>query len=192
MSAPIDLTTLASLKTYLNINNTNDDTLLGSLITAASAWLGNVMNFTPAQASYTETRDGRNTMALMLKQWPVVSVASLTIDGLVIPASVANPGGGYTDGYIVDDSRVLLRGTTYRFNKGYQNIAVSYTAGFNPIPFDLAQACNALCAFWYKRRDRIGVQTKTLGPENITFSMDDAPKETKTTIAQYMRVFPRL
>ena len=187
----IDLTTLTDLKLWLNISNSNDDTLLQSLITKVSAAMGSIMNFNPAQATYNESRDGRNQMAMTLKAWPIVSVQSLTIDGLSIPASTATLNGGYSDGYTFDDGRILLRGTSYRFNPGYQNIVIAYTAGFNPIPFDLINACNQLCANWYKERDRIGVASRTLGPETISYNMSAVPANIMNVMNQYTRVFPR-
>jgi hypothetical protein len=139
MSSPFDLVSLADLKTWLDLASTDDDALLGRLITQVSratlAFLdrGNIL---PARV--VETRDGRNDTEIVLRQWPVTSIAALSIDGAAIaPAPPLVAGSPHRSGYLLETTemappghmqRLALRGRL--FTAGVQNICVAYTAGY--------------------------------------------------------------
>src|SRR5579875_234108 len=97
-----DLTTLANVKAYLAppLTTTSDDALLTRLVTAASQFVQTWLGRTIAETAYSETRDGQGGTRLFLRNRPVVSVASLTVDGVAI-APAAGPG---QPGYLFDDS----------------------------------------------------------------------------------------
>jgi len=68
---------------------------------------------------------------MMLKNFPVTSVASLSIDGVTVPprAPLALPQTAASwSGYVFDDVRLMLSGWT--FCRGFNNVAVAYAAGF--------------------------------------------------------------
>jgi hypothetical protein len=134
-----DLISLAAVKAWLSVQNTNDDTLLSRLISQVSRSITNITNrpgFLPA--NYTEVGNGIGGTRLMLRNWPVISVASVTIGGHAIPASSALIAGQtYQRGWILDPSdsnpadtmqAISLRG--WEFWPGQQNVIVSYTAGY--------------------------------------------------------------
>ncbi|MDR3407072.1 MAG: hypothetical protein P4L68_01075 [Methylovirgula sp.] len=139
MSSPFDLVSLADLKTWLDLASTDDDALLGRLITQVSratlAFLdrGNIL-----PSRIVETRDGRNDTEIVLRQWPVTSIAALTIDGIPIaPAPPLVAGGPHRSGYLLETAenappghmqRLALRGRL--LTAGVQNICVTYTAGY--------------------------------------------------------------
>ncbi len=138
-SSPFDLVSLADLKTWLDLASTDDDALLGRLITQVSratlAFLdrGNIL---PARV--VETRDGRNDTEIVLRQWPATSIAALSIDGAAIaPAPPLVAGSPHRSGYLLEAAerappghmqRLALRGRL--FTAGVQNICVAYTAGY--------------------------------------------------------------
>jgi hypothetical protein len=139
MASPFDLVSLNDLTSWLDITGTNDDTLLGTLITQISRA---ILNFIDRPAilpqAYTETYDGRDDVSIMLRQWPVTGISSCVVDGVVIPASpplLANAPA--QTGYVLDSTsiappgvmqRLSLRG--YLFTCGLQNVTVSYSAGY--------------------------------------------------------------
>lgn len=139
MPSPYDLCALADLKTWLDLASDDDDDLLGRLITQVSratlAFLDRA-NILPAQL--VEARDGRNDSEIVLRQWPVTSLASLTIDGVAIAAAPPLVAGGpHQSGYVLEAAepappghmqRLALRGRL--FTAGVQNVAVTYTAGY--------------------------------------------------------------
>ncbi len=139
MSSPYDLVSLADLKTWLDLASTDDDALLGRLITQVSrATLGFLDRGNILPARIVETRDGRNDTEIVLRQWPVTSIVALSIDGAAIaPAPPLVAGSPHRSGYLVEAAepappghmqRLALRGRL--FTAGVQNISVIYTAGY--------------------------------------------------------------
>ena len=139
MASPFNLVSLSDLKSWLDIAGTDDDMLLGRLITQISRA---ILNFIDRSAilpqAYTETYDGRGDVSIMLRQWPVTAISSCTIEGVVIPTAPALIAGAPAQpGYVLDNvsaappgmmQRLSLRG--YLFTCGLQNVTVSYNAGY--------------------------------------------------------------
>ena len=184
-----DLTTLEDVKAWLQTGQAafpaTDDALLTRLITAASQYIQSWLNRQIALADYLETRDGTGGDRLQFACCPVTAVLSLTIDGQAIPAA---PSAG-TAGYSFSPTQLSLCG--YRFNRGAQNIAVSYTAGYALPPPELAQACIELVALRYRERTRIGEVSRSLGgAETVAYSQKDMSDAIKTLLQQYRLVAP--
>ncbi len=139
MASPFDLVRLADLKSWLGIAGTDDDVLLARLITQISRAIFNEIE-RPAilPSAYTETYDGGDETAIMLRQWPVTGVVSCTVDGVAIPPSLPLLAGASAQiGYVLDSSdapppgamqRLSLRG--YLYTCGVQNVTISYSAGY--------------------------------------------------------------
>src|SRR5690242_13553606 len=89
------LTTVDNVKKWLGISGTTDDGMLSRLVTAVSTAIESFLSRSLAQATYTETRDGNGRRALMLGNYPVTAVASVTVDGTAIPARTSPAGNGY-------------------------------------------------------------------------------------------------
>ncbi len=160
-----DLTSLAKVKRWLpasSVAATADDVLLTDLISQVSAVVQNEINRTIASASYTETHDGQGGAMLMLNQWPVTAVASVTIDGVAVPV-----GSPVTSGFYFDGDGVYLTG--YAFSKGHANVVVAYTAGYASTPADIERAVISAVARTYRERDRIGVTSHTQGQQVTAF-----------------------
>ena len=163
-----DLTTLAKVKEWLNITTSTDDALLTRLVSAASDYIQTLLNRTIAVTAYSDILDGTGSARLMVANYPVVTVSSVKVDGLPIPAST----GVGVPGYVFNGTAISMRGS-YRFNEDVQNVEVSYTAGYATVPAGLEQACIELIGLRYKERDRIGISSKGLAGETITFSQKD-------------------
>ncbi len=128
------LTTLNTVKAWLNVNTTTDDLLLTRLITQIS---GATLNYLarPAitQETYTELRDGVGNNRLVLRNWPVISITSLTVGSQTIPQATTLTSSGYTlatwDGTSAGlPQEITLRG--YQFCRGRSNIQIVYQAGY--------------------------------------------------------------
>jgi uncharacterized phiE125 gp8 family phage protein len=181
-----DLTTVANVKQWLNVTSNTDDSLLQRLLSAESANIQNYLNRQFAVTAYTDTINGQNTLAVHTVNYPIVSVASVTIDGQLIPQST-DPT---VPGWVFDLYSVRLVPWQYRFTNGQQNISIQYTAGYASVPLDLEQACIELVALRYRERSRIGVNTQTLGQETTSYQNIDMPPSVKTALAQYKKVVP--
>lgn len=183
------LCALADVQTYLGDSAASSSAVLNALITNASAFIEQYCNRVFAQANYTETRNGRDTATLYMRQQPIVSVQSLTIDGITVQASPDTR----TYGYVFDDQQIYLRGCARgpfgqpeRFVRGVQNIVMQYTAGFQVIPADVAQACIELVADKFAKRNRIDKSSETLGTQQTqAYVMTDMPARVKAALASY-------
>src|SRR5205085_10787744 len=87
--AQYDLCTLAHVKAWLGRSDSNSDALLTALITRTSRQLLSYLRrATILLHTVSEIRDGTGSQSLMLREWPVLSVSSLTIGAQTIaPAS---------------------------------------------------------------------------------------------------------
>lgn len=179
------LTTIARVKSYLGISTTADDALLTDLLNGASLAIENYLNRTLSAASYTAVMDGNGSVLLPLPNYPVTAVSSLKIDGQVIPLSAAFGKSGYVNA--VD--RILLR--SYVFSLDFQNVEISYTAGYSTIPDDIQTATVAMVALRYKEKDWVGYQSKSLAGETVAFQTSFMPDYVKQTLDAYVRVWPQ-
>lgn len=179
-----DLTSIANVKLWLGVSSAADDTLLTRLVSGVSAWIQEWLGRTIASGSYTETLNGNGKTVLAFANYPVTAVASVTVDGVAIPARTVIGGSGYT----FDKEFIYLDG--YCFTSGHQNVVVQYTAGYSAVPADLEQAAIELIALRYRDKDRIGVSSKSIGPEHTTFFMKDFPDDVANVLWSYKRVVP--
>lgn len=176
--------TLTEIRHWLDVKGTADDALLEDLIVAASKFIETWISRDLSSRSYTETYDGPGGRRLSLRAYPVTAVTSLTIDGATIPAAASS-----TDlGYVISGRGLALRG--YRFTEGVENVAVTYVAGYDSVPVDVAQACKELVGLRYKERDRIGYVSKAVGGEVVAYSQKDMSEAVKTLLNAYREVRP--
>lgn len=178
-----DLCQVADVKAFLSIANTTDDALLQTLVTNASAFVGNYINRVLLSADYTETRNGLGSDRMAFRQYPVSAVTSVTVDGRSIPVAPSP----HAFGYVFDDTMLYLRNGV--FPRGVQNVAIAYTAGLAAVPADINQATVEIVATKYKRRTDLHVSGKTLNGETISYTMADVPASAKAVLANYQRVY---
>lgn len=188
MANPIDLTTLDAVKTYLGITDTNSDVVLQALITAASQYVINFCGRNFAVADYDEWYAGTGNDVLMLRNTPVNSVAMVVVNGIDLTSQLATDGN-YAWCGVTFDSNSLTRINGVWDKTGPRHIRVKYNAGYNPIPFDLAQAVNDMVGDKYKRRANIGIQSRVIANETITYTQGDVPKSAQSTLSMYQRAY---
>lgn len=180
-----DLTTLAKAKEWLGIpvSQTTDDALLARLVTAASEYIQKWLSRSLASQSYTEKRNGNGKTMMMLRNYPIVSVASVSINSVAIsPAS-----GPTSSGYQFDQDTIWLNG--YDFGKTPLGVTVQYTAGYAATPPEVEQACLELIGLRYREKDRIGHVSKSLAGETVSFSQKDMSDSIRTILQAYKRPF---
>jgi hypothetical protein len=129
-----DLCTLADVKAWLGRSDANSDAVLASLIARTSRQIQSYLRrglLLPRDV--TELRDGTGGATLVLRNWPVVSIASLTIGRRAIPARDAPGTAGWTlepwDGVPPGRAQTLsLEG--FRFARGALVVEIVYRAGY--------------------------------------------------------------
>lgn len=176
------LATLADLKSYLSIANTNADTELTRLLNASSALAEQLLCRNVFAGDRTERRHGNGRDMIQLRDAPILSVSSLTVSGSAVALS-----DGTSPGYLFADNALYLIGLC--FTRGRYNVVVTYSAGYASIPPDLAHAVIEIAAQAYKERDWIGHQSKSLGGETVAFLRSAVPESARAVIATYARTY---
>jgi hypothetical protein len=166
-----DLTDLDSVRAYLRGSvpvPQDDDTLLGGLITAVSHAFVAQAGRNPINATYTDTVDGEGGCKLFLEQYPVASVTSVTVDGVVIPPRATVGGAGWV---LSNAAAGKLEVVGYTFADGVANCVIVYVAGYGATtPEDVAQACIDQVGFLYRGRERIGISNETMPHGSVTYA----------------------
>jgi hypothetical protein len=136
--SPYDLTTLAAVKAWLGLPATAgpNDATLSALITAASRMIYAALsrpNLLPR--SYSETFD-LETRRVTLRQWPVLSVTSVTWRGIAVPPDL-NADLEASVGYALEASDGIPPGRPqaldlfgHAYRSGRQSLVVAYSAGY--------------------------------------------------------------
>ena len=175
---------------FLQPSLITDDATLTRLIGAVSDFFESYTDRTFASTSQTYTFSGRGGPTIVLPDYPVSAVSSVTIDGSPLAARASVGAAGWV---LVPPNTLALDGGNAgpRFTRGIANVSVAYTAGYSTIPADLAHACLEACASWYKRRSRVDEASKSIQGEVISFSTDELPKAARSVLDLYRRGWPR-
>jgi hypothetical protein len=182
-----DLTTFDAVFRWLRVTGipATDFEMLQDLITSASDFIHTWTNRFFPIADYEDIRDGTGTRNMVFANPPVLSVASINVDGVEIPPSPNTTAFGY----VFTPTRISLRG--YHFRQRPLNTVIVYTAGYAQIPPMVSQACIELVGQQYRERARIGVkQEATVGVDSATYNVDDLQPHTLTALAQIRNVVP--
>jgi uncharacterized phiE125 gp8 family phage protein len=167
---PNALTTLATAKSHLSISPSDalQDVRIELMINAASEKIERYTNRTlVSQGTISDLQHGRRENILLLKQWPIIAISEVSLDYTAAHTDPLNvlPATDYT---ISDDRNcVLLINRT--FPVGFNNIKVSYTAGYVTVPSDLELACLWLVEWYYLMRTRgdMGRTSASKGGESV-------------------------
>jgi hypothetical protein len=161
-----DLTDLATAKIAAGVDPGADpvtDGILGSLITALSAYVPQVLDRGILAADYSEIYDGNGGQALLMRQRPVISVASVAWNGFTL----TTPGGLSSSGIWTDGRSIRLNGQSFPLGIPVQ---IAYRAGYAAVPADVSLACAELVAEAYFRRMHVGEMSRSQGgQETVSF-----------------------
>jgi hypothetical protein len=174
--AAYDLVTTANVKSFLDIQTTTWDTVIGTLVTSCSVWIENYcggLRFKNSLSDVTEYYDGdpfeEGNKSIFLKNIPIVSITSVSYAS----GSLSSPTWTAYDastGYVRNDKTGEL--TFYALPVGKQNIRVIYQGGYTSIPEDLQMACLELVARIFNKRKSFGVATESVGGANVVWEKE--------------------
>jgi len=177
-----DLTTLANVKEYLDIESDDDslDSLLERLIAASSRQMEAYCNRVFEVQSYSETYDGTASDLIFLKNTPIQSVSSLSIDDGALEADEFK---------IYDDYLHLVSGL---FTPGQLNVSVQYSAGcYDPQtespPSEVEDACIQLTAFKFNLRGAEALDERRVNQNTESFSGAAIPLSVAIILDKYRR-----
>ncbi len=190
-SNAIDLCALPDVKDYLFRGGGNqtqtDDNLLQRMITALSEAIDRDLGRNIKAANYTEVRSGEGTKLMFVLNPPIISVTSVYVDGVLIPAKSTDPTQTISsNGYFASGKYISLFG--YSFSKGLDNVQLMYRGGYNATPPDLEQMCIEVVGWAYKELDRLGQVSKSLAGEIVQFNVEAMSKRAREIVEHYKRV----
>lgn len=165
-----DLTDLATAYVACNISGTPQpatDAILGTLITAISAYVPQVLNREILSASYTEIYTGTGKPQLKLRQRPVTQISSIAWEGsdaLTAGDPILGTSGFWTDGR----NACLVNAGCFPLGLPIQ---ITYTAGYTTTPADISWSVAELVAEAYQRRTHVGESTRSANGQ-VTQSFD--------------------
>ena len=163
------LITVAEAKTLIpSISGTDDDSLLGTLITQAGVAMARYCGYpgdapTMESASYTRDLDGNGTREIWLDVWPATAITSVYDDpeqDFGADRLVAS-----TDYAIVNKRKLRLTSSSAQgvWTEGGGTVRVAYTAGFATVPDDLKSLCALQVRHMYDRRQTQGKTSVSQG-----------------------------
>jgi len=141
------LTSTANFKSYADISHTDDDTLIGYLISRATSAIENYCDKTLTSTTYREFYDGSGDTELVLNQYPISAVTLVSTSRQDV-IRIKNENSDAYNAYVtVDDTYmylVVMGGT----NAGTDTLTLaSYTVT------ELVAAINALTTGWTAYND---------------------------------------
>ncbi len=172
MIAPNALSTLANLKSMLGITGTDKDTILEIMLNGASnhieKWTGKRFNL---QSRTEVLTPSGSSPRLYLKASPIASIASVTLDGTVLP----------NGGYIAGTEAGYLAYASGFWPAGVQNASVVYTGGYvlpkdatqqtpQTLPAEIELAALKLAAGFYNRSTMEGASNSSSGGMSVSFA----------------------
>lgn len=170
MAASVELTTLAKVKTALEITGTDDDTYLEALIDRVSEIIEAYCDREFNSESREEIFDGTGTDDYITDEWPINSITSLSIRQSTLNEDDWETLDSEYYHYYGDQGVVhYLNG----FLKGVKNYKIVYTAGYTEVPDDLEQAAIDMISYYYNKRKSKNVQSESIGDYSITYSKSD-------------------
>jgi len=166
------LTSLEAVKEYIQEEGTTHDNRLINLINRVTDIMESWLKRKIKVRDYSEKYDGNGDYVLLLNQYPVNSISSLKIDGIEQDPS----------SYVLYGKRGEIRLLAGYFPKGYQNVEVTYNAGYSNIPGLIEQACIEEVVARFKRG-----QVEIESPEGAKSPSWELHQSTKKAIKHFRK-----
>lgn len=175
--APNALTTLEAVKAYMGIplEQVNDDDTLENLINACSTAIEDYCKRKFLEQTFDEEYDGTGKNYLLLEQFPVKSISSITVEDITLDASEYK---------VKKNNGVLIRKNSI-WPLGDINISITYVAGLSEIPAPLELACKHYVKSFYKADV---ASFSTTFQEGFVFRPEALPAQVKSLVAPYKKV----
>ena len=189
----MSLTTIAAVKAWADSGmGSGSDTELTAALARVDDWLPRVTGRPIEQASFTRYFDGYGLRGVLylpsghypVKHDPVNDEVAVEEDGSALTVALGHDTS--TDCWIVgaDATASIERSAHLRRNGswsgGYQNIKVTYKAGWPTVPAGIAWLANELVWLEFKSPGWLGKATTSREGESVTWSKDLTPQSART------------
>ena len=160
------LTDISTLKNYLNVTSTANDSMFDQLQSFVDARILNICNQSIMQTTRTYTFDGNGTVIKVLPNFPVTALASLARRASIV-SGWTSAGVLSSDFELTEDNRIYYPAG---FTTGLRNYQAVYTYGYTQVPDAVQRVALEMCDIIYKNSDLKGNPESRLGRASISFS----------------------
>lgn len=174
--AAYDLVTTANVKSFLDIQTTTWDTVIGTLVTSCSVWIENYcggIRFKNSLSDITEYHSGdpygEGNTSIFLSNIPIVSITSIASASGSLSSPTWTNYSAATD-YVVNTDTGEVK--FLALPVGVKNIKVVYQGGYTNIPEDLQLACLELVARVFNKRKSYGASNESVGGASVTWEKE--------------------
>jgi hypothetical protein len=162
-----------------------------NLLNAVTDWIERELGPIEAQPqTWTTDGDGSRILVLPGENIQMGSVTSVMVNGaVVVPRDMVN------EGWVQDSEApaiLMLAGPIGSYGwcdtvfwRGYQNVVVEYTSGYETVPNDLMQCACELAAFLHVEGPRLGIMSKSVGNEPLSFQTTSLPFSIRMVLKHY-------
>ncbi len=168
----------------------SENNLLVSLINRTSSRMETYCGRNFKVREYTEYQDGDGTPTVFTDHYPITSVSSLWDDTEREFTDSSNDLLSSADYMIYsDEGSIRLYNDETTFNKGYQNIKITYSGGYETLPGDLEEAClDWVLTLYRKIKDRThGYMTKSASGASVLIDLKAIPESVKAVLDSYRK-----
>jgi len=182
------LTTVSDVKETLDIasSNTTKDNLIARKINQATEMIeGYCDRRFKEQTAQVEYYDGNDIDALLLRNRPVTSTTTFTLEARDTSLNNNDFSTIPADNYFVDNAAGVVGGLS-AFTGRWDRYRVTYSYGYSTIPSDLAEACATLAAYLVSNdaSSVAGVSGKKEGTREIRYSNNKGGYDSNNLITQ--------
>ena len=185
------LVTLEDVKSFLGITLTTHDTVLTMLINMVTDHIEKRCGRRFTDTTYTqEEYDGTAVRTLAVKYFPITSTETFKLEVNNASDNSDDWEEIDTDEYWVDEATGIITKTT-PFAKRTKNYRVTYSAGYDSIPYDLQLLAMTFISEIFNKRKTGGVLEESLGDRTVKFqvgSIIDNSDEFKNILANYRKI----
>lgn len=174
--AAYDLVTTANVKSFLDIQTTTWDTVIGTLVTSCSVWIENYcggIRFKNSLSDITEYHSGdpygEGNTSIFLSNIPIVGITSIASASGSLSSPTWTNYSAATD-YVVNTDTGEVK--FLALPVGVKNIKVVYQGGYANIPEDLQLACLELVARVFNKRKSYGASNESVGGASVTWEKE--------------------
>lgn len=181
-----DLATVREVLNFMGVVSSPDVDLIQRLLTAASLFFVQAIE-QPVKAGPRQLVTNGGKPRVILPLGPVVSVQSVTCNGAPIDAASL---GGTDSGWLWEPRTATVTFRSVIPTAGTLNLVVNYTSGYDPVPPQVHQAVCEMVSTRMQERKAIGIASRSLGGESVSFAREALPPFTADLVNRMRRVVP--
>lgn len=190
--------TIQTVKEFLEVEDDRDTPILERVTNSATSAIERMLDRRIIARTQTKLFDGNGRNALVLPEFPVVSVTSVYLSRTAESDGTALDSTYYEVDADEPEEGILYLLGGYRFPRGRRNVKITWVAGYSVIdtegytriPWDLVELLLGFVAHLWRKRDTIGDErlTQTLDGITTTFARDFWTDERRRMLARYRKV----